>query len=64
MRKIIRNAIRCKACGEVIESTYRHDFKGCSCGRVYVDGGLDYIRRGFTDSPDDFEELSEYREEN
>ena len=32
MPKIIRNAIRCKKCGEVIESETVHDFKFCSCG--------------------------------
>lgn len=26
MRKIIRNAIRCNHCGDVIESTYRHEY--------------------------------------
>ena len=25
--RIIRNAARCNHCGDVIESTYRHDFK-------------------------------------
>ena len=29
--RIIRNAARCNHCGDVIESTYRHDFKTCSC---------------------------------
>lgn len=56
-RKIIRNAARCNHCGAVIESKYRHDFKKCSCGRIAVDGGHDYLRRGFV-SPDDFTELS------
>ncbi len=55
---IIRNCIRCKACGDVIESKNRHDFKYCSCRRVAVDGGNDYLRRCFTDSQDDYEELS------
>lgn len=59
MRKLVRNAVRCKLCGDVIESTHRHDFKRCSCGAVAVDGGLDYARRCFN-TPDDFEELSEY----
>lgn len=45
--RIIRNAVRCKTCEDVIESTYRHDFKQCSCGRVAVDGGHDYLRRAF-----------------
>lgn len=60
MRKIIKNAIRCKHCGEVIESTSVHDFKFCSCESVAVDGGHDYLRRCFKTSQDDFEELSEY----
>lgn len=60
MKKIIKNAIRCKHCGEVIESTSVHDFKFCSCESVAVDGGHDYLRRCFKTSQDDFEELSEY----
>lgn len=57
---ILRNMIRCKHCGEIIESTYRHDFKVCKCGKVCVDGGKDYLRRGFPTSPEiDYEELSE-----
>ena len=27
MKKIVRNRIKCKKCGEIIESTSRHDFK-------------------------------------
>ena len=48
--------IKCKKCGDVIESKSRHDFKSCSCGAVSVDGGLDYIRR--CGEADDYEELS------
>lgn len=55
---IIKNCVKCKSCGDIIISTPRHDFKRCSCGRVAVDGGHDYLKRSFTDSPDDFEELS------
>lgn len=57
---IVKNAIRCKHCGDVIVSTYRHDFKFCSCQRCAVDGGRDYLRR--CGNPDDYEELSEYKE--
>ena len=32
MPRIIRNAIRCKKCGDIIESKTVHDFKFCSCG--------------------------------
>lgn len=58
-QKIIHNRIRCNRCGDVIESEYRHDFKPCRCGLVYVDGGHAYLRRGFTQSINDFTELSE-----
>ena len=42
---IIRNAIKCRKCGEVIESVSPHDFKTCSCGTCAVDGGHYYLRR-------------------
>lgn len=62
MQKIIRNAIKCKYCGDVIESTYCHDFVTCSCGRCCVDGGHDYLRR-CAHSQDDYIELSETKKE-
>ena len=58
MQKIVKNGIQCNLCGDIIESTYRHDFVTCKCGCWSVDGGLDYLRRGFTHSRDDFTELS------
>ena len=60
MQKIISNRIKCKKCGDIIESTYAHDFKLCSCGAVGVDGGKDYLRR--QGNPDNWEELSEVRQ--
>ena len=56
--KIIRNRIRCKKCGDIIESKFTHDYKECSCKRCFVDGGREYLRRGFIEKGD-FEELSE-----
>jgi len=47
--KIIRNAARCKLCGDVIESTYQHDYVMCSCGACAVDGGHAYLRRSAKD---------------
>lgn len=61
-KRLIRNAIKCNHCGEVIESKSVHDFKWCTCETVFVDGGLEYARRGYKNSTDDFEELSEYEE--
>lgn len=43
---IIRNAAQCAKCGDIIESTYQHDFVSCSCGAIFVDGGREYIRSG------------------
>lgn len=45
--RIIVNKITCKKCGDVIESTYTHDYKTCKCGAVAVDGGHSYLRRCF-----------------
>lgn len=58
MKKIITNKIRCKKCGDIIESKSVHDFVTCKCGAVSVDGGHDYIRR--CGNLEDFEDLSEY----
>lgn len=60
MRKIIRNAVKCNKCNDVIESVHRHDFKWCSCGNVAVDGGLSYTKRCY--KTHDYEELSEFEE--
>lgn len=46
-QKASRNAGKCALCGDEIESTYRHDFKQCSCGNLFVDGGYDYQRFGY-----------------
>lgn len=64
--KIIRNRIRCKVCGEILESKHRHDWVCCSCFKesggtrgVFVDGGCDYVRIG--GDPNDWENLCETR---
>lgn len=57
MGKIIKNAIQCKKCGDIIESTSVHEFVSCSCGACSVDGGHDYLRR--CGNIEDIIELSE-----
>lgn len=57
MVKIIHNKIKCRKCGEIIESFSVHDFKFCSCGACAVDGGHDYLRR--CGSSEDWEDLTE-----
>jgi hypothetical protein len=44
------NRAGCRSCGDVIESTHRHDFKTCRCGDISVDGGEEYCRRSFRDT--------------
>ncbi len=51
------NAAYCHACKCFLESRSRHDYKTCECDNLMVDGGRDYIRRGFKDL-DKIEELS------
>lgn len=62
MKKIIKNSIKCTACGDIITSTHRHYFVTCKCGRCSADGGNDYLKRSFAHSKDDYTELSEYEE--
>jgi hypothetical protein len=54
---ILKNAARCKKCGDIIESKYTHDFVRCGCGAIAVDGGRSYLKRSAM-SMNDVEELS------
>lgn len=51
--------VRCKKCGDVVESKHRHDFQPCKCGAIFVDGGTDYTRLG--GNPEDMEVLQTAR---
>ena len=42
---IKENKIKCKICGDIIESKSVHDYNECSCGACAVDGGHFYLRR-------------------
>lgn len=44
--KIVSNKAKCRACGTIVESTSRHHLELCPCGKIFVDGGKDYLRRG------------------
>ena len=57
-QKIFSNKIKCNHCGDVIESRTVHEYVECSCGIVSVDGGHEYLKRGFTNSPNDLFDLS------
>lgn len=57
-RLILRNRIRCRRCGDIIESKHAQDFQTCRCGAVSVDGGQDHLRR--LGRREDRDELSEF----
>lgn len=59
MKKLIKNEIQCLKCLDVIESKFQHDFKRCSCGSCFVDGGLSYNRVGW-DSEYGYKDLREW----
>lgn len=57
-RHIVRNMAQCLKCNDVITSYYGHDYTGCSCGAIAVDGGANYLKR--VGEPKDIKELSIY----
>lgn len=57
VEKIKLNAAKCKLCGKVIVSNYRHDISTCACGNLTIDGGNDYLRR-VSKKPDSWEDMS------
>ena len=61
VRLLVRNAVRCIACGSVLESTHRHDYVKCHCpNETACDGGLEYQRTLAVDLSL-IENLCEYR---
>ena len=44
--------IRCPTCSDVVWSRHRHDWRACSCGASFVDGGRDYLRYGGEPMPE------------
>ena len=61
MKRIIVNKIMCNHCGDIIESIYIHDYKQCKCGKCSIDGGHEYLKRGFQEQ-NDYKDLSEIGE--
>jgi hypothetical protein len=58
-RFLVRNAMQCLNCNDVIESKYRHDYVTCNCGGCSTYGGLNYIHRAHQDGID-YVELDMY----
>lgn len=60
--KVLVNKAQCRLCLDVIESKHVHDYWHCQCGEIMVDGGMDYLRRGWKHR-ENFIDLSETVEE-
>ncbi len=58
--KILTNKIKCIKCGDILESKTPNDFKWCSCGKVAIDGGHEYLKR--IGNEEDYIELSKMNE--
>lgn len=37
-------AVTCSHCGNTIYSRAIHDFRTCTCGETFIDGGPEYVR--------------------
>jgi hypothetical protein len=61
-RKIKRSRMKCHLCDTVVESKSRHDFVSCKCKSIFLDGGLDYVRYGYS-ANNDFTMMTEYYDE-
>lgn len=48
MLKLYKNTAQCLHCLDIITSTHVHDYRACKCGKVKVDGGNEYTRRGWS----------------
>ena len=61
-REIVRNRCQCNVCKDIIESKSVHDWVQCQCGRIFTDGGREYLHRGFVEATD-LIDLTEYLSE-
>lgn len=48
-KKIVLNRAKCLDCNDIITSYHVHDYVTCSCKKLSVDGGTEYISRSYVD---------------
>lgn len=48
---VLKSSIQCNNCKEILDSTHRHDYRVCKCGKCMIDGGVSY-RRSFVNQPE------------
>ena len=44
--KIRVRCVYCPKCHDYVFSRAQHDYRSCSCGYIFVDGGFSYLRYG------------------
>lgn len=49
--KILRNALKCRECGDVIESVSTDEWVFCSCHRCGLRGGTEFVETTLIDYP-------------
>lgn len=54
--RIISNKVKSINCGKIIESKTINDFKRCMCGKIAIDGGIEYLKRIGNDEVSEIEE--------
>ncbi len=47
--KVEHQGLHCLVCEDYIFSESVHDYKHCTCGHCFVDGGKEYFRYGYFD---------------
>lgn len=60
---VVVNKAQCRLCGDILESTYTHDYKRCGCGEIAVDGGKSYRKRSAKDLGNIIELSETYEQE-
>ena len=58
-KKIVKNAVQCGTCKDIIESKRPDNCVTCKCGAICISGGLDCLLRSFQEDVEVIE-LSEY----
>ena len=59
MQKIIENKVKCKVCGDIVESTSKFT-STCKCGKTKISGGYENLQRFNLTEGRDFDELSKF----
>lgn len=58
-KQIVLNRAKCLDCNDIITSYHVHDYVTCSCKKLSVDGGTEYISRSYVDKTK-FENMNVY----